>query len=87
MRDDNILGGLVATVIAAPAVIVCCGGGGILYAAVAGALGGWFSGLGGLATLLVAVAAALTVHAIRRARRACPAPASGTAATEERTHG
>lgn len=83
MRDD-LQGGLLATLIAAPAVMVCCGGGGILLSAMTGVLAGWFSGLGGLATVLAAAVAALTVRSMRPA---CPVPASGDTKAEERVHG
>ncbi|MEF2552274.1 hypothetical protein VQ042_13005 [Aurantimonas sp. A2-1-M11] len=65
MRDD-LMGGALATAVAAPAVIVCCGGGGVLLAGLTGAVGGWLSGLGGIAALVVAAGAALTWRSLRR---------------------
>ena len=56
MRDD-LMGGLLATAAAAPVLIICCGGGGIFLAGVigtVGAVGGWMSGLDGIAVLIAA---------------------------------
>ena len=65
MRDD-LMGGLLATAVAAPLLILCCGGGGVVLPAILGAVSGWMSGIGGIATLLVAVIAALTWRSLRR---------------------
>lgn len=65
MRDDW-MGGLLAFVVAAPVMVICCGGGGILLAAVLGGIGGWLTGLGGVATVVAALGAYLLVRAIRR---------------------
>ena len=65
VRDD-LMGGVLATAVAAPVVIVCCGGGGILLAGVTGAVGGWSSGLGGIAALVVAATVALAWRSLRR---------------------
>lgn len=73
MRDD-IQGGVLATLIAAPLMIVCCGGGGIALAAIMGAVGGWVSGAGGLAAVLVAAVAALAWRSRQRARARCCEP-------------
>lgn len=73
MRDD-LQGGLLATVVVTPIVVICCGGGGVLLTATAAAAGGWFTGPGGLATILVAAIAALTMRSIRRARTECALP-------------
>ncbi|MFN3723982.1 MAG: hypothetical protein ACK4VZ_13140 [Paracoccaceae bacterium] len=67
MRDD-LMGGLLATAVAAPVVIVCCGGGGVLLAGLTGAVGGWLSGLGGIAALIVAAGASLAWRSLRRRR-------------------
>lgn len=73
MRDD-LQGGVLATAVAAPVVIVCCGGGGVVWAAITGAVGGWAFGFGGLATVLVAALAALTVYAVWRRQRRLTRP-------------
>lgn len=65
MRDD-LMGGMLATTVAAPVVVVCCGGGGVLLAGLSGAIGGWLSGLGGIAALIVAAGAALAWLSLRR---------------------
>lgn len=65
MRDD-LMGGVLATAIAAPIVVVCCGGGGVLFVGLTGAIGGWLSGLGGLAALIVAAGVALSWRSVRR---------------------
>jgi len=76
MRDDkggSDKGALFAVLIAVPAMVVCCGGGGLLLAGAAGlfgALGGWLTGLGGIATALAALGAVLLVREIRRHRAA-----------------
>ena len=62
---DNMQGGILATLIAAPVMIVCCGGGGVALTAITGAVGGW---IGGVATMSVAVVAALTWRSLRRTR-------------------
>ncbi|MGI3211898.1 hypothetical protein ACROSR_12370 [Roseovarius tibetensis] len=67
MRDD-LMGGMLATAVAAPVVVVCCGGGGVLLAGLTGAVGGWLSGLGGIAALIVAAGAALAWRSLRRRR-------------------
>lgn len=67
MRDDR-MGGFLAFVIAAPIMVVCCGGGGALVAALLGGLGGWLTGLGGIATVLAAVGGYLFWREIRRGR-------------------
>jgi len=66
--------------IAAPVVIVCCDAGGTILAALTAAIGGWLSGFGGLLTVLLAVAAALTVRSLWRARPCCEVsePGHGT---------
>ncbi|MBA3446944.1 MAG: hypothetical protein H0T56_04955 [Pseudaminobacter sp.] len=65
MRDD-LKGGLLATAVAAPVLIVCGGGGGVLLAGILGAVGVWMSGLGGIAVLIAAAAAALTWLTLHR---------------------
>lgn len=65
VRDD-LLGGVLATAVAAPAVVVCCGGGGVLLAGVMGAVGGWSSGLGDIAALVVAATVALVWRSLPR---------------------
>lgn len=85
MRDD-LQGGLLATLVAAPIVVVCCGGGGVLLAAIAAAVGGWFNGLGGLATILVVAIAALTMRSIRRTRTACALPDTYNEPEKPETH-
>lgn len=65
MRDD-LMGGMLATAVAAPVVMVCCGGGGVLLAGLIGAVGGWLSGLGGIAALTVAAGAALAWRSLRQ---------------------
>lgn len=67
MRDDW-MGGLLAFVIAAPIMVICCGGGGVILAAVLGGIGGWLTGLGGIATLIAALVAMLVWREIRRSR-------------------
>lgn len=79
MRDD-IQGGVLATLIAAPLMIVCCGGGGVVLAAIAGTVGGWIGGFGGLAIVLVSAVAAL----IRRSRQRARADCCETGITPER---
>ena len=74
MRDD-LMGGLLATVVAAPLVILCCVGGGVVPAAVVGAVGGWLSRIGGIATLLAAAIAALTWRSLcHRSPAQCALP-------------
>ena len=73
MRDD-MQGGALATLIAAPVMIVCRAGGGVALTAITGAVGGWISGVGGLAIMSVAAVAALTWRSLRRARSSCCAP-------------
>ena len=86
MRDD-LQGGLLATLIATPIVVICCGGGGVLLAATAAAVGGWFTGLGSLATILVAAVAALTMRSIRRARTECALPDTDNEPGKAEIHG
>lgn len=71
MRDDW-MGGLLAFVIAAPIMVVCCGGGGVILAAILGGVGSWLTGLGGIASVVVALVAMLVWRDIKRyrARRA-----------------
>ena len=66
--SDRHFGGLMAIVITAPIMIVCCGGGGVILAAIFGGLGGWLSGLGGIATVVVTLGALLFVREYRRYR-------------------
>lgn len=68
--DDKHMGGLLAFVIAAPIMVICCGGGGVILAAILGGIGGWLSGLGGIATVIAALGAMLLVWEIRRHRAA-----------------
>lgn len=80
MRDD-LMGGLLATEVAAPFFILCCGGGGVVLTVIVGAVGGWLSGIGGIATLLAAAIAALTWRSLRRrspARCALPRQRQGS---------
>lgn len=63
--SDRHMGGLMAVIIAAPIMIVCCGGGGFILAAIIGGVGGWLSGLGGMATVVAALGAFLFVRQIR----------------------
>lgn len=74
---DGFLAGLLATAIAAPVMILCCGGGGVILAVILGGIGGWFSGLGGIATVIAALGAVLLLREVRRHR----------AATSDRTQG
>jgi hypothetical protein len=67
MRDDH-MGGLLAFVIAAPIMVICCGGGGVILAAILGGIGGWLTGLGGIATIVAALGAMLVWREIRRSR-------------------
>ncbi|KRS13409.1 hypothetical protein [Roseovarius indicus] len=64
--DDKHMGGLLAFVIAAPIMVICCGGGGLILAAILGGIGGWLTGLGGIAAVVTAIGAALVVREIRR---------------------
>lgn len=66
--DDKLMGGLLAFVLAAPVVVICCGGGGVILAAILGGIGGWLSGLGGIALGLAAIGGVLLVREIRRRR-------------------
>ena len=68
--DDKHMGGLLAFVITAPIMVICCGGGGVILAAILGGIGGWLSGLGGIATVIAAFGAVLLVREIRRHRAA-----------------
>lgn len=65
MRVD-LMGGLLATAFAAPVLIVCCGGGAALLAGLAGAFGGWASGLNWIAVAVAAAGAALAWRTLRR---------------------
>lgn len=69
MRDDH-MGGLLAFAIAAPIMVICCGGGGVILAAILGGIGGWLSGLGGIATVIAAFGTVLLVREVRRHRAA-----------------
>ena len=53
--NDNHMGGLLAFIIAAPIMVICCGGGGVILAAILGGIGGWLSGLGGIATVIALI--------------------------------
>ena len=64
--DDKHMGGLLAFIIAAPFMVICCGGGGVILAAILGGIGGWLTGLGGIAAVVAAIGAALVVREIRR---------------------
>ncbi|NND20199.1 MAG: hypothetical protein HKN98_16630 [Silicimonas sp.] len=64
--DDKHMGGLLAFIIAAPIMVICCGGGGVILAAILGGIGGWLTGLGGIAAVVAAIGAALVVREIRR---------------------
>ena len=86
MRDD-MQGGVLATLITAPVRVVCCGDSGVLLTATAAAVGGWFTGLGGLATILVAAIGALTVRSIRRARTVCALPDTDNETGKPAIHG
>lgn len=66
--SDRHMGGLMAIVIAAPIMIVCCGGGGFILAAIIGGVGGWLTGLSGIATVVAALGAFLFVRQFRRYR-------------------
>jgi membrane protein implicated in regulation of membrane protease activity len=66
--DDKHMGGLLAFVLAAPVVVICCGGGGVILAAILGGIGGWLSGLGGIALGLTTFGVVLIVREIRRKR-------------------
>ncbi len=70
---DNLMGGLLAFVVAAPVMVVCCGGGTALLIAVFGGLGAWLSGLG---WIVVALVAALTFLVVREFRRSAKRRAS-----------
>lgn len=67
MRDDW-MGGLLAFVVAAPIMVICCGGGGVILAAILGGIGGWLTGLGGIATVIAAFGGLLLWREIRRSR-------------------
>lgn len=64
--DDKHMGGLLAFIIAALIMVICCGGGGVILAAILGGIGGWLTGLGGIAAVVAAIGAALVVREIRR---------------------
>lgn len=66
---DNLMGGLLAFVVAAPVMVVCCGGGTALLAAVFGGLGARLSGLGWIVVALVAAFAFLVVREFRRSAK------------------
>ena len=70
MRDD-FRGGLLATAIATPVVVICCGGG-VILSAILGGIGGWLTGLGGIATMVAALGAGLVVRQIGRKRLVRP---------------
>jgi membrane protein implicated in regulation of membrane protease activity len=77
MRDD-LMGGLLATAVAAPVLIVCCGGGAAVLAGLAGAFGGWLSGLNWIAVAVAAAGAALawrTLHRRKNSGAFCVSPA------------
>ncbi len=76
--SDRHMGGLLAFVIAAPIMLICCGGGGVILAAILGGIGGWLSGLGGIATVIAAVGAMLVFREIKRRR-----PAHADSASED----
>lgn len=64
------MGGLLAFAVAAPIMVLCCGGGGIFLTALLAGIGGWLSGLGGIAILTAALSVFLVWRHIRR-NRAC----------------
>ncbi len=86
MRDD-LQGGLLVTLVAAPIVVICGGGGGVLLAATAAAVGGWFTGLGELATILMVAIAVLSMRSIRRARTECALPDADNEPGKAEIHG
>lgn len=59
------MGGLPAFLIAAPVKVICCAGGGVILAAILGGIGGWLTGLGGIAILLVAAFSVLNWRSVR----------------------
>jgi len=68
--NDKSLGMILATAIAAPVVVVCCVGGlALLDSALAG-ITGLFSGMGGLLSVLLAIAAGGLLLAGPRLRNA-----------------
>lgn len=67
MRDDY-MGGLLAFIIAAPIMVICCGGGGAILAAIIGGVGGWLTGLGGVAIALTALGVFLISRQVLRHR-------------------
>jgi len=72
-NGGNDKSGLLGVLIAVPTLAICCGAGGFLVAGAAGifaALGGWLTGLGGVATALAVLGAVVLVHEIRRRRSA-----------------
>lgn len=75
-----------ATLVAAPIVVVCCGGG-VLLTAAATVVSGWFTGPGGLATILVVAIIALTMRSILRARTECALPDADNEPGKAEIHG
>lgn len=66
--DDRYMGGLLTFILVAPVVVVCCSGGGFVLAAILSAIGGWSSGLGGIAMGLAAIGGVLLIREFRRQR-------------------
>jgi len=85
--DDKHMGGLLAFIIAAPIMVICCGGGGVILAAILGGIGGWLTGLGGIAAVVAAIGAALVVREIRRSGSAGVGDAPDETSTKTKATG
>lgn len=85
--DDKHMGGLLAFIIAAPIMVICCGGGGVILSGILGGIGGWLTGLEGIAAVVAAIGAALVVREIRRRGSAGVGGASDEIGTKARATG
>ena len=65
---DNLMGGLLAFAVAAPVLVVCCGGGTAVLAALFSGIGAWFSGINGIAVLVLAGLTSLIVRTLLRSQ-------------------
>ena len=67
---DKWMAGLTAYAVAFPIALLCCGGGALLLSASIGAIGGWFSGLSGVALLVAAGFSAVLFKELKKRRAA-----------------
>lgn len=75
MSENSKKSGILTAAVAVPVMAVCCGGGAFVAAAIGSTIGGiatWFSGIGGVTTVVVGLAVALLAHGfLRRRSKTC----------------